>query len=52
MRLYRRHHIGKLVQMVAKAIGAAPQGWLARAASSLLWNVMRLRANLASLPAA
>lgn len=53
MRLYRRHHIGKLVQMVAKAIGANPQGWPVRAASSLLWNVLRLRANFASsaLPA-
>ncbi|HEY3636760.1 MAG TPA: ferritin-like domain-containing protein [Rhizomicrobium sp.] len=53
MRLYRRHHIGKLVQMVAKAIGANPQGWLARAASALLWNVLRMRASFAStaLPA-
>jgi hypothetical protein len=53
MRLYRRHHIGKLVQMVAKAIGANPQGWPTRAASALLWNVLRLRANYTSpaLPA-
>ncbi len=53
MRLYRRHHIGKLVQMVAKAIGANPQGWPARAAGSLLWNVLRVRASFASfaLPA-
>jgi hypothetical protein len=45
MRLYRRHHIGKLVQMVAKAIGANPQGWPARAASAVLWNVLRFRAS-------
>jgi len=53
MRLYRRHHIGKLVQMVAKAIGANPQGLPARAAGALLWNILRLRASVASsaLPA-
>ncbi|HEX4077997.1 MAG TPA: ferritin-like domain-containing protein [Rhizomicrobium sp.] len=49
MRLYRRHHIGKLVQMVAKAIGANPQGWAARAASAVLWNTLRLRAALAAV---
>jgi hypothetical protein len=48
MRLYRRHHIGKLVQMVAKSIGADPQGWLTRASSSFLWNILRLRASLAA----
>jgi len=47
MKLYRRHHIAKLVQMVAKAIGAEPRGTLARAASAMLWNVLRLRASLA-----
>jgi hypothetical protein len=53
MQLYRRHHIGKLVQMVAKAVGANPQGWPTRAAGALLWNVLRLRASFASsaLPA-
>lgn len=44
MRLYRRHHIRKLVQMVAKAIDADPQGRLAQVACSLLWSVLRLRA--------
>lgn len=47
MRLYRRHHIGKLVQMVAKAIGADPQGRLARWASAMLWSLLRLRAGMA-----
>lgn len=47
MRLYRRHHIGKLVQMVAKSIGADPQGRPTRAASALLWGVLRIRAGLA-----
>jgi hypothetical protein len=45
MALYRRHHIRKLVQMVAKAAGVDPQGWLARSASTLLWHVLRLRAS-------
>ncbi len=33
-----------LVQMVAKAAGMDPQGRLSRAASALLWHVLRLRA--------
>jgi hypothetical protein len=54
MSLYRRHHITKLVQMVAKSVGADPQGRVTGAASSLLWNVLRLRAGHAAsrLPAA
>lgn len=48
MRLYRRHHIRKLVQMVAKAIGADPQGRLAGAAGALLWNLLRFRAESAA----
>ena len=47
MRLYRRHHVGKLVQMVAKSVGANPQGRLTRAASAVLWSILRLRAGLA-----
>jgi rubrerythrin len=47
MRLYRRHHIGKLVQMVAKSIGADPQGRLTRAATAMLWSILRIRAGLA-----
>ncbi|HWE05476.1 MAG TPA: ferritin-like domain-containing protein [Rhizomicrobium sp.] len=47
MGLYRRHHIGKLVQMVAKSVGANPQGRLTRAASAVLWSILRLRAGLA-----
>lgn len=48
MKLYRRHHITKLVQMVGKSIGADPQGWLTRAASALLWNILRARARFAA----
>jgi hypothetical protein len=45
--LYRQHHIKKLVQMVAKAVGANPQGRMASWAGSLLWQIMRLRASFA-----
>ncbi|HEY1614860.1 MAG TPA: ferritin-like domain-containing protein [Rhizomicrobium sp.] len=48
MALYRRHHIHKLVQMVAKAAGVDPQGWLSNGASALLWHVLRLWARFAS----
>jgi rubrerythrin len=44
MAIYRRRHIDKLVQMVAKAVGANPHGWLADWGSSLLWRVMQKRA--------
>ncbi|HXC56628.1 MAG TPA: ferritin-like domain-containing protein [Rhizomicrobium sp.] len=42
-KIYRRQHIQKLVQMVAKAIGAKPQGRPSLWASALLWRLMRLR---------
>ena len=48
MRIYRRNHVQRLVQMVAKAIGAAPHGAVARFAGSLMWRILRLRARLAS----
>jgi hypothetical protein len=44
MTLYTRPHINKLVQMVAKAVGAKPQGFMTGAASTLMWNVLRMRA--------
>lgn len=50
MRIYRRHHIKKLAQMVAKVVGANPQGRLTNVASALLWRVMRARAGLSRLP--
>jgi hypothetical protein len=43
LRIYRRNHIRKLVQMVAKAIGANPHGWLARRADDLLWGAICFR---------
>lgn len=51
MTLYRRPHINKMVQMVAKAVGADPQGRMTRVAGAFLWRVMRLRAGLARKPA-
>ncbi len=45
-RIYRRHHIRKLVQMVAKAVGAKPQSRLTEWAASLMWGILRLRAGL------
>lgn len=49
-RIYRRHHIRKLVQMVAKAIGANPQGRTTEAAAALMWRIMRLRAGIPARP--
>jgi hypothetical protein len=44
--IYRPRHIRKLAQMVAKAVGANPQGRLTGLAGSLMWQVLRLRARL------
>lgn len=49
---YRRHHITKLTQMVAKAIGADPQGRLIRLASTLIWRMLSMRAAKAEAVAA
>ena len=46
MTIYRRHHIHKLVQMVAKAVGADPHGRLASIATALVWRMLRVRAGL------
>jgi hypothetical protein len=44
MTIYRRKHIRKLVQMVAKAVGADPHGWLAEWGEEILWHVMQRKA--------
>lgn len=49
-RIYRRHHIRKLVQMVAKAIGAKPQGRMTAAAAALMWRIFRFRAGTGPAP--
>ncbi len=46
--LYRRHHIRKLVQMVAKSVGADPQGRTAWVTGALLWRLLRLKVGLAA----
>ena len=38
MSVYHRHHIQKLVQMVIKAMGANPHGWMANMAGAVLWR--------------
>ena len=44
MTIYRRRHIQKLVQMVAKAVGADPHGRLANWGGALLWRLMQKKA--------
>jgi len=51
LRLFRRRHIGKLTQMVAKAVGANPHGRITKLAEGLLWRMLRLRAGLAGVRA-
>ena len=46
MSIYRPHHIRKLTQMVAMAIGASVHGRLIDIVSKLLWRMMRARARL------
>jgi hypothetical protein len=50
--IYRHHHIRKLVQMVAKAVGARPQSRTTEAAATLMWRVLRFRAGSAKSTAA
>ena len=47
-RIYRRHHIRKLVQMVAKAIGVDPQSRMTEIAATLAWRMLRVRAGLSA----
>jgi rubrerythrin len=49
LRIYRRHHVRKLTQMVAKAVGANPQGLLTKLAEMLLWRMLRIRAGLSGV---
>jgi hypothetical protein len=44
--LYQRTHVRKLTQMVAKAVGANPNGRPTAVAEALLWRVMRMRVGL------
>ncbi len=49
LRIYRRHHIQKLTQMVAKAVGADPQGRMTNLAGGLLWRMLKIRAGLSGV---
>jgi hypothetical protein len=44
MALYRRHHIDKLVKMVAKPAGFSPSGPMSEFAGAALWRVLTARA--------
>ena len=50
LRIYRRRHIQKLTQMVAKAVGADPHGRLTNLASGLLWRMLKMRAGFLVTP--
>lgn len=50
--LYRRHHVRKLVQMIAKTIGADPNGRLTQAAGAVAWRALRVKAGLNTRAAA
>jgi hypothetical protein len=47
MTIYRRQHIQKLVQMVAKVVGANPHGPIANWGGALLWRMLRRKATAA-----
>ncbi|MFZ1992257.1 MAG: ferritin-like domain-containing protein [Alphaproteobacteria bacterium] len=42
-RMYRKHHIKKAAQMIALAVGASPQGWLAKLGSWLVWTRLKMQ---------
>jgi hypothetical protein len=48
MVLYRRHHVDKLVKMVAKPAGINPSGRLSSLACTAMWHVLSRRAGLYS----
>lgn len=49
LRIYRKRHIQKLAQMIAKAVGADPQGSVVKLASAAVWRLLRVRAGLAGV---
>lgn len=51
VRIYRRPHIQKLIQMVAKAVGADPQSSIVKLAVAAVWRMLRVRAGLAGVTA-
>jgi len=49
LRIYRKRHIQKLTQMIAKAVGADPQGGVVKLAGAAIWQLLRMRAGLAGV---
>jgi len=49
--LYRSHHVHKLVQMIAKAVGANPQSRITQMAGALAWRAIRMKASLSAASA-
>ena len=49
--LYQPHHVRKLVQMVAKAVGADPAGRLTSVVGGLAWRVIRMKGKSYTAPA-
>jgi rubrerythrin len=52
LRIYRRRHIEKLTRMVAKAVGADPQGRIVKLAGVAIWRLLKVRAGLIGATAA
>jgi hypothetical protein len=48
MAFYRRHHIDRLVKMVARPAGLNPSGPLSRMASAVLWRLLCMRGGATS----
>ena len=49
LRIYRRRHVQKVLQMVAKAVGADPQGGLVTFTGAVIWRILRVRASMAGI---
>lgn len=48
LRNYRREHVRRAVHMVARAVGLAPTGLVARSAAAIAWRLTRHRGALAA----
>jgi len=47
-RVYTRRHVQKLTAMILKAAGFDPQGWMAKLATSAVWQMLKLRSATAA----
>lgn len=45
--MFRKHHVKKAAQMIAKAVGLSPHGWLVRAGAWAIWRRMNAAARAA-----